>query len=420
MLRANDRRPALAVAARPGQRSETIRRANLSAIVRELHLRGPMSRSDLVEHTGLTRSGIRAVLNDLVSYDLAREERARSQGAPGRPSPLVRLNSSGATVLALEIAVDSLAVALVGLGGEIIDSIRVDRAWGRLSLEETVADLVELTRLVRARGRASDSMIGVGVSVVAVVRRSDGFVRMAPNLGWRDVALGERLTKELGTRLPIAIANEGDLGALAEHRRGAAVGANHVLYISGEVGVGGGLIVDGQPLTGVAGYGGEVGHFPVNPAGVVCRCGSVGCWETEVGESALLTRAGRQPDGGRAAVDGVLRDAAAGSPVALSALSNVGRWLGVGLAGLVNVLNPELVVLGGLFGRIYPYAGASLRAELDRLALGASRELVSIVPASLGIDASLLGAAELAFEPLLSDPAAWAPTRMRSEGAVPA
>jgi predicted NBD/HSP70 family sugar kinase len=411
MSAATVRGRAIDVAPRPGQRSETIRRANLSAIVRELHLRGPMSRTDLVDHTGLTRSGIRAVLGDLVTYDLVREERAPSQGAPGRPSPLVHPNPEGAAVLALEIAVDSLAGALVGLGGVILDAVRVDRAWGRLSLEDTVADLVELSRPLQDHPCAAESLIGVGVSVVAVVRRSDGLIRMAPNLGWRNVALGDRLIEALGTHVPISVANEADLGALAEHRRGAAVGADHVLYISGEVGVGGGLIVDGQPLTGVAGYGGEVGHFPVNPAGHVCRCGSVGCWETEIGENALLVRAGHPPDGGRAAVDEVLRDAAAGAPVALAALEEVGRWLGVGLAGLVNVLNPELVVLGGQFGRILPFARRSIQAELDRLALESSRELVRIVPATLGVDASLLGAAELAFEPLLSDPAAWAPRR---------
>jgi predicted NBD/HSP70 family sugar kinase len=251
--------------------------------------------------------------------------------------------------------------------------------------------------------------------MVGVVRRSDGFVRMAPNLGWRDVALGDRLIHGLDTSLPVSIANEADLGALAEQRRGAAVGADYVLFVSGEVGVGGGLIVDGQPFTGLAGYGGEVGHIPVNPAGAVCRCGSVGCWETEVGESALLTRAGRPPDGGRGEVDAVLRDAASGSPTALRALDDVGRWLGVGLAGLVNVLNPELIVLGGLFSRIYPYVVASLHAELDRLALEASREIVRVVPATLGEDAPLLGAAELAFEPLLADPAAWAPSRSPDE-----
>jgi len=203
------------------------------------------------------------------------------------------------------------------------------------------------------------------------------------------------------------VANDADLGALAEVRRGAARGATNVLFISGEVGVGGGLVVDGKPMTGVAGYAGEVGHIPVNPIGSPCRCGSVGCWETEIGAHALLRRAGHPADGGGAEVDAVLREAAAGAPLALAALDEVGRWVGFGLAGLVNVFNPRLIVLGGLLGRIHPYIDEVVGRELDRLTLPAPRRLVRVVAASLGADAPLLGAAELAFEPLLADPAAW-------------
>jgi predicted NBD/HSP70 family sugar kinase len=245
------------------------------------------------------------------------------------------------------------------------------------------------------------------VAIVGIVRRDDGFVSMAPNLGWTDVPLGSRLARALGTDGPISIANEADLGALAEHRRGAAMGHDNVLFISGEVGVGGGLIVDGRPLTGVAGYGGEVGHLPVNPTGAACRCGSSGCWETEIGEGALLLLAGHPPEGGRSEVEAVLDEARAGSPAAIGALDTVGRWLGVGLAGLVNVLNPQLIVLGGLFGRIHPFVTATVRAELDHRALPASSRLVRVVPATLGVDAPLIGAAELAFEPFLADPATW-------------
>jgi predicted NBD/HSP70 family sugar kinase len=230
---------------------------------------------------------------------------------------------------------------------------------------------------------------------------------MAPNLGWRDVPFGQRLVQALGLDVPVTIANEADLGALAEHLRGAAVGHDNVLFVTGEVGVGGGLIVDGRPLRGVAGYGGEIGHMPVNRAGKRCGCGAIGCWETEVGEGALLSRAGRPADGGRDAVDAVLDEAAAGSPVALAALDETGRWLGIGLAGLVNLLNPELVVLGSRFGRILPFVSDSLVEELDRHALAAPRGLVRIVPSQLDADASLLGAAEIAFEAILADPAAW-------------
>jgi predicted NBD/HSP70 family sugar kinase len=122
---------------------------------------------------------------------------------------------------------------------------------------------------------------------------------------------------------------------------------------------------------------------------------------------ALLRRAGHPAEAGREEVDAVLAEAQAGAPDALAAVDAVGRWLGFGLAGLVNVFNPEVVVLGGLFGRIHPLVEATLGAELDRLTLPQSRAVVRVAPASLGVDAALLGAAELAFEPLLADPAAW-------------
>lgn len=394
-----------------GHRSETVRRANLSAIVRELHACGSLSRSELVARTGLTRSAIRSLIGELVVSGLVSEGRAVPLGTPGRPSPLVRLNPEGAVVLALDIEVDSLAAAIVGLGGEVLEHIRVEQPRGHSSVDEVVARLVELARAVRARRPADQPLVGVGVAVVGVVRRTDGLVSTAPNLGWHDVPLGDRLRDALAVSVPISIANEADLGALAEHRRGAAVGVDDVLFLSGEVGVGGGLIVDGRPLTGAAGYGGEVGHMPVNPIGTTCRCGSVGCWETEIGEDVLLARAGHPRGGGRREVDAVLREAADGSETAQAALDHVGHWLGLGLAGLVNILNPRLIVLGGRFGRIYPFVIRSLETELDRRALAAPRALVRVVPTALADNAPLLGAAELAFTPLLADPATWVAPR---------
>lgn len=390
-----------------GQRSETVRRSNLSAIVRELHLRGALSRSELVARTGLTRSAIRALIGDLVAGDLVAEEPATRLGTPGRPSPNVRLIPDHGVALALEIAVDSLAVAIVGLGGIVLQRIRVDRPRGHSSLDQIADDLARLAAVARARRPADETPIGVGVAVAGIVDRADGRIAFAPNLGWVDVPLGERLAQVLNLEVPITPANEADLGALAELRRGVARGADNLLYIHGEVGVGGGIVVDGRPLSGSAGYGGEIGHVTVNPEGRRCRCGSFGCWETEVGEGALLARAGYPLGGGRAAVDAVLADAAAGRPEAVAAVREVGRWLGIGTAGLVNILNPRLVVMGGLFARIHPLVQDLIADGLDRYALAAPRHAVTVVPASLGIDAPLLGAAELALEPLITDPAAW-------------
>jgi predicted NBD/HSP70 family sugar kinase len=239
-----------------------------------------------------------------------------------------------------------------------------------------------------------------------VVRRSDGFVSMAPNLGWRDVPLGEALAAALDFDAPIQVANDADLGALVEVRRGAAIGGDHVLFISGEYGVGGGAHRR-RPAADRCGRlrrRGRPPHGQSQRRGL--RCGSIGCWETEVGEGALLRMAG-----GHRVADGRDRRVAAGRrerrairperPRSRRALARhrPGRPR--------QRLQPALIVLGGIFGRILPYVGRTLEDELDRRALAAPRRLVRIVPGTLREDAPLLGAAELAFEPLLVDPAGW-------------
>jgi predicted NBD/HSP70 family sugar kinase len=324
---------------------------------------------------------------------------------------VVSLDRERVSVLAMEIAVDSLAAAHVGPAGEIIALRRVDRPRGHSTVDAVVADLTALADRVMARPLEPDALVGIGVAVAGVVRHGDGLVRRAPNLGWTDVALAEPLAAALGTSIPVSVANEADLGALAESRRGAALGADDVIYVSGEVGVGGGIIVDGRPLTGVGGYAGEVGHLTVDPSGAPCPCGNVGCWETEVGEIAFLRLAGQPVTGGRPAVDAALSAARSGDPRAIAAIGHVGHWLGVGLAGLVNIFDPRLIVLGGRFARLAPHVGATIESVLDRRALAAPRELVRVVPSALGEDAPLLGAAELAMERLLEDPAAWLGSR---------
>jgi predicted NBD/HSP70 family sugar kinase len=392
------------VSATSGVRSETVRSANLATIVRELHLRGPASRSELVLRTGLTRSAIGALIGELVRAGLVVEHRAASDGSPGRPSPVAVADAEHNVAIAVDVAVDSLAVAAVGLGGAVLHVERVDRPRSRMSVDATIDDIVAMVGEIERRLSPDCRILGIGVGVVGLVNRTDNTVSIAPNLGWHDVAFGERLQVALGAPAAVVLSNDADIAALAEVRRGVAAGVADVLYVWGEVGVGGGLVSRGAPITGAAGFAGEVGHMPVNPDGRPCRCGSVGCWETEIGEGALLERSGRSPDGGRDGVDALLADAAAGVSSALDALAVEARWLGVGLAGLINVLNPSMVVLGGLLARIFPYIEADLHHEIERRGLASSRRGVTVVPSALGGDAPLLGAAELALEAVLVDP----------------
>ena len=187
-----------------GQRSETIHRANLSAILRVLHEHGPRSRSELVAATGLTRSAIRDLVHELAAAGFVSEGDAVRLGTPGRPSPLVRPEPTGAVVLAFEVLVGSMAAAIVGLGGRTLDRIRVEGPLDDVSVDDVVDRLVRLAGDLRVP--AMGPIVGVGVAVAGVVRRSDGLVFMAPNLGWVDVPFGARLARALGLDLPITVA----------------------------------------------------------------------------------------------------------------------------------------------------------------------------------------------------------------------
>jgi predicted NBD/HSP70 family sugar kinase len=395
----------------PGSNSETIRRDNLSAILREVHLAGPRTRSDLVAVTGLNRSTVADLVAQLAEGGLVREEPGGRLGGPGRPSPSVHPVRDGAVVLAISIAVHWLTVALVGLGGDVVDRVRRDRYGGPPTLDQTLADMLEMSRPMLDQPGIRERLAGVGVAAVGPVRSDDGYVHFAPNLGWSAVPMATRIAGLLDLPVPVVVRNEADLGARAEHLRGAGAGVDDLVYLSCDVGVGGGIITGGRPLVGASGYAGEVGHVAIDPEGLRCGCGARGCWETVVGERALLRNAGRDPDGGPREVDSVLRAADAGDPVALAATAAIARWLGIGIAGLVNMFDPRVVVLGGLFGRVSALVLADVQAELSRRVLSVAREQVRIVPSTLGDDAPLLGAAERAFEPLLADPFRRSPRR---------
>jgi predicted NBD/HSP70 family sugar kinase len=246
--------------------------------------------------------------------------------------------------------------------------------------------------------------VGAGLAVAGMVRRDDGMVRLAPTIGWVEEPVGEALSKEIGNAGPMVVGNIADVSALVEHSRGAAAGRDNVIYLYGDVGVGGGIIAGGRRVTGHGGYGGEVGHMVVNPRGRRCGCGSRGCWETEIGEFALLELAGRGHLSGREAVLGVVDAAMRGDWAAQQAVRKVGDWIGLGVGNLINIFNPEAVIFGGTLRDVYLVAAAQIRSRLNEVALPACREHVRLRTPELGTDAALIGAAELAFERLLADP----------------
>ncbi|TWP49007.1 ROK family protein [Lentzea tibetensis] len=376
-----------------GTRPDEIRRHNRTALLRRLHVDGPSTRASLAAELGLNRSTIKALVDGLAEGGVVAERVPAQRSGAGRPSLLVLPQPHAAVVMTIDVRVEQVAMGFVGLGGEILGRDSWNLHHRTRDPGEVITHVVESAKLM-----ADDlavTAVGVGVSVPGVVRRSDGLVHEAPNLHWTNVALGKRLEAVL--KLPVQVGNDSELGALAEHVRGAARASQDMVYISADVGVGGGVILSGAPLRGVGGYVGELGHMVVRPGGRRCYCGCDGCWETEVGEAALCRALGLPEDAPRGAVVAELK-----ALEDVAKLDGFAEWLALGLVNVVNVLGPELVVLGDLYTSLPDSVVAYVSDVVQRRSL-VSRAVggTQIVTSPLGRDAKLLGAAELAFEPVL-------------------
>ncbi|HEY8474681.1 MAG TPA: ROK family transcriptional regulator [Natronosporangium sp.] len=382
---------------------EEVRRQNLGALLRYVHRHGATTRAELTARLGLNRSTIGALTADLVAASLVIEEPpAGKAGRAGRPSLVVTPRSGTVCAYAVVIEVDRVRAARVGLGGVVLDRREAPRRLPEPPTEPARTAAALLAGL-RTGGPEPIRAIGVGVAVCQRERHPDGRIGFAPRpvAGTPTEALVGPVAEVLPDT-PVAVGTVADLAALAEHTRGVAQSCDNLIYLSGDVGITAGIIAGGRRIAGHLGAAGEVGHMVVNPGGLACWCGSRGCWETEVGEPALL-RAGREADG-RPAVRALVEAATRGDTVARDAVRLAGDWLGVGVANLVNIFNPALVVFGGTLRELFLAGAASVRSRLNTIGVADSLVHLRLRTPALGDDAPLVGAAELAFEALLADP----------------
>ncbi|MGZ4665279.1 MAG: ROK family protein [Frankiaceae bacterium] len=384
----------------------------LGQLLALIHAEGESSRAELTARLALSRSAMGTLLAELEDLGLVQVDEAspRRRAGVGRPSHVVRVAPDGPVALALQLQADSFLVANVGLGGTVSDLVIVPLPPEQRPDVDSVLGVVVDVLAGRLR-QSRRPVVGVGVAVPGLVSRSDGYVQRAVPLGWGGVPLAQRLGEGMALqpgRLWPLVANDEDLAALAEHRHGSGRGSRYQLWLAHEhLGLGGALVVEGELYLGSAGFAMEAGHLVVNPHGRTCWCGSTGCLETEVAQVGLLQSAGREvpdvPDLA-GAIDELLADAAAGDQVAVGAVQRAGRYLGIGLGTLGNILNPDRIVVGALLAQLIDFAEAVVTEHIRERSLVGSAANVPIVAGKLQRPA-LVGAGELALQALLDDPA---------------
>ena len=390
-----------------GNSNDSVRRHNLAVMMRLVHHAGAVSRAQLTRQTGLNRSTIAALVAELVERELVRETDPDSRNQVGRPSPVV---VPGTRPLAITInpEIDAITVGIVGLGGTVLRRVR--QPVGSVPTAAEASTLASaMIDALRAEFDLDRRAVGIGVAVPGLVRSHDGLVRLAPHLGWVDEPLPAML--EDATGFAVSAANDARLGTRAESIFGAGRGISDMIYLNGGAsGIGGGAIVGGALLGGVSGYAGEFGHTLANSNGVLCHCGARGCLETEVRRSTLLETVGLG-NADADALESALAAGAAGDGAGSAAVrEEVDRQidtLAITLRNAVNTLNPQLIVLGGFLGSLYTVDPGRLDRAVAAQALPSPRDGVRIARAELGSNLLLIGAAELAFGGILSNPSSF-------------
>jgi predicted NBD/HSP70 family sugar kinase len=390
----------------------TVRRSNLGLVLRHLRDAGSRSRARIAQETGLNKATVSSLVAELTDRGLVSAGDVDRAGSVGRPGLIVHLDGATVCGIGVELNVDYAATLVLDLRGRVLFEHRIALDVPALGPDKTldaVAELVaEAVEAAHARGAAP---VGLTVAVPGLVRSLDGVATYAPNIGWHDVAVLDGLRARTGTDCPIRVENDANLSAIAEWVMGQEARTSDLVYLTGEVGVGGGVIVGGRLLRGVGGLSGEVGHTALGDPDVVCGCGRRGCWETAVGLSALLREAADPDD----PVHDPARDletrlaeiaarADAGDARTLAALEKVGTNLGTGAAVLINLFNPDVIILGGYFGILGRFLTEPMTAELNKRVFGPELAGARVVLSTLGFTAAVRGGAHVALESVFDDP----------------
>jgi glucokinase-like ROK family protein len=393
-----------------------VREINLSVIMNHLRMNAPISRAALAELTGLNKATVSSLVNELIERQFVQEVGLTSQNT-GRPAVLLKLNPAVGFIVSCEIGVDFILVICTDFSPKIIwrHEEHIDPAFGQRAILDRA--LAIMHQAIEIGYPLCGTLLGVAVGVHGLVDQASGALLFAPNLGWKDLPVRAILQESFNA--PLFVDNEANIAALGEHYFGAAQGYDEVVYISATgIGLGGGIVHGGRVFSGVTGVGAEFGHMTMDPDGEKCKCGNQGCWETQVSQQALFRQVWKGVDqgevsklsemtGGRRAsltVPLIVEAARAGDAVALDALKIIGRHLGIGIASLVNVLNPELVVFGGLLSLAGEFLMPVIEQELDQRALKWNREAMKLVLAEHGSDACVMGGVAVVYQAILAQP----------------
>jgi predicted NBD/HSP70 family sugar kinase len=375
----------------------SLRELNRGRVIDALRGRGTASRAEIARVTGLSRSTVSSIVSDLIESGLLTEQAgvtgvAHGEGG-GRPPVLLSLNPSAGMAVGVDFGHTHLRVAVSDLSHVVLAE-----SWRELDVDHSAEDGLDaatelVDKVLNEAGVERERVLGVGMGLPGPINQSTGAVGSSSILpGWVGVDAAAELERRL--RLPVHVENDANLGALAEFVWGSGQGHSDVVYIKLSSGVGAGLLLGGRLHEGAGGTAGEIGHTPSQQGTAICRCGSRGCLETVASVRAIAEQLGASR-GEAVSTQELLELTAAGDPAAARLIAEAGREIGVALAGLCNLLNPDCVIIGGDLSAAGELITEPVLESIRRYAIASAADQVRVVAGVLGERAELLGALAL-------------------------
>ncbi len=394
-----------------------VRETNLSLVLRLIHTQSPISRAQLAVISGLNKSTVSSLADELLERKLIHETGTNSIGA-GRPATLLEMNPQAGYVIGVELGVDFVSIAVTDFLGNILWRRKED-ADPADDQAKMIGQTLRIVKEAMAVGKKKNySFLGLGLATPGTVNIEKGILIFAPNLHWRNVPFGKIFSEQ--TKLKVFVENDANAAATAEHLFGTAKQCQDFLFVFAGVGIGGGLFLNGKLYRGKNGYAGEIGHSPITaePSQTVCHCGNRGCWETYANQYSIIQRVRARLEVKRSSIIPKLlaeqnsqitiplikQAADAGDIEAIESFTEAGHAMGQGLAGLINIFNPEKIILGGPLSVAGEYLLPAIKETVAHHSLPEIDQQAEVVLSPFGPDASLIGAIAIVVDDVLSQP----------------
>lgn len=371
-----------------------LRDRNRRRVLEILRTQGGTTQADIARATGLSRTTVSTLIAELKDAGLIIHIDAKPGAARGgRPGVQVALRDPGQVVVGIDFGHSHVGVAVADLGHTVLAERRAELDVNRQAVEALDGAARLFAEVLARAGVDSKRVIGAGIGIPGPVDRAHGTAGSATILpGWVGLRIASEMERRLG--VPVQIENDANLGALAELTWGAGRDCSNFAYIKAATGIGAGIVIDGRLLRGATGTAGEIGHTTLDERGILCYCGNRGCLETVASGPAIVKLVGNV-NGAPLTLARIVELAAEGDVRCRRAVADAGREIGVAVAGLCNLINPERVIVGGLLSQAGEVLLRPLRESIRRHAIQAAAQTVDVRAAVFVERAELLGAVAL-------------------------